>query len=214
MMLADATRSGDGGHPFWHLLVLAGASVAVFAALKVWEWWRSFTEHRNRRRVAAASVASDISQRRPWAHTSSPLIVVVALASAGCSVTHAAVGPAHFHEATAFGVFFVVAAALQAVWALLVLRRADRELLGIGAVGNAALLGLWALTRTLGLPVGPEIWRPEPIAATDLFASALEVTIVLGAAWLLLRHAEPEPTKRDLSRADTHSECVPDKVAG
>jgi peptidoglycan/LPS O-acetylase OafA/YrhL len=125
----------------------------------------------------------------PWARPRSPLVVGVALASVGGSVTHAAVGPKHFNEATMFGVFFLVASALQAAWALLVIRRADRQLLAIGAAGNAAVLVLWAVTRTVGLPIGPEIWHPEAVFAPDLAASLLEVAVIVGALWLLLHQA-------------------------
>src|SRR5579859_2277516 len=127
MMLASQTAArSSAGHPFWHLLTVAIAAVAVFAGLKGWEWWRSYAQPEKSRPV------SDTRPRRPWARPNSLLVIGVALASAGCSATHAAVGPAHFHEATAFGVFFLVASALQAVWAVLVIRRADRLLLAIG----------------------------------------------------------------------------------
>jgi hypothetical protein len=124
-------------------------------------------------------------------------VVGVALASAGCSATHAAVGPAHFHEAAAFGVFFLVASALQAAWAVLVIRRADRLLLAIGAGANAAVLVLWAVTRTVGLPLGPELWRPEAVGLPDVFASLLELTVVLGASWLLMHqtHGSRHPSR-------------------
>jgi hypothetical protein len=181
-LLAAPTRAV--GHPVWHLLIVAIASVAVFAGLKIWEWWRLPTGRHASRDVRARQ-AADFGRRRPWARPSSPQVVWVALASAGCSVAHAAVGPAHFHEFVAFGVFFVVASVLQAVWALLVIRRADRLLLAIGVAGNAAVLALWAVTRTVGLPFGPEVWRPEAVAAPDVFASLLELTVVVGALWLL-----------------------------
>ncbi|HLY83050.1 MAG TPA: hypothetical protein VKQ71_08690 [Acidimicrobiales bacterium] len=183
-MLASQTAARSGaGHPFWHLLIVAIAAVAVFAGLKGWEWWRSYAQPEKSRPV------SDTRPRRPWARPNSLLVIGVAPASAGCSATHAAVGPAHFHEATAFGVFFLVASALQAVWAVLVIRRADRLLLAIGAGANAAVLVLWAVTRTVGLPLGPETWRPEAVGAPDVFASLLELTVVVGASWLLVRQA-------------------------
>jgi hypothetical protein len=180
----QGTASVAGGHPFWHLLIVAIASVAVFAALRASEWWRSRPPHRGARNDGSR-LPSGAGRRRLWARPKRPLVVLVALASAGCSATHAAVGPAHFHEFTAFGVFFVVASVLQAAWTLLVIRRVDRLLLAIGAAGNAAALVLWALTRTVGLPLGPETWHPEAVAAPDVFASLLELTVVVGATWLL-----------------------------
>jgi hypothetical protein len=188
-VLGAQTASRGGGHPVWHLLVVAIASVVVFAAIKAWEWWCSSVRH-----PVGARRASDANARQPWARPYSPLVVGVALASVGCSVTHAAVGPEHFHEATAFGVFFLVASALQAAWAVLIARRADRRLLAIGAAGNAAILVLWAVTRTVGLPIGPEVWHPEAVTAPDLFASLLELIVILGASWLLLHPTLLHPT--------------------
>jgi hypothetical protein len=192
MLAAQTTAGGGGGHAVWHLLIVPIASVAVFAGLKAWEWWLPDADRHRR-----------TAKTRPWSRPSSPLVFEVALASAGCSVTHVLAGPAHFHEATAFGLFFVAAAALQAAWALLVIRRADRLLLTIGAVGNAAVLALWAVTRTVGLPVGPETWHPEAVAPPDVLASLLEVTVVLGALWLL-RHA-PIANTRFFDRQPTET---------
>jgi hypothetical protein len=174
-MTAQVAASRGLGHPFWHLLVVAIVSVAVFGGIKAWEWWNSSTP------------AGGRTRRRAWVRPSSPVVVGVALASLGSSLTHGAVGPEHFREAAAFGVFFLVAAALQAAWALLVIRRADRLLLAIGAAGNSAVLVLWGITRTVGLPVGPQIWHPEAVSAPDLFASLLEVTIIIGSSWLVSR---------------------------
>jgi hypothetical protein len=159
------------GHPGWHLLLVATVSVGVFLGIKAWEWSRAFAKRR---------------ELPPWSWPSSPLLVGVAMASAGCALVHAAAGPAHFREATAFGAFFVVASALQATWAMLVVRRVNRALLKIGAFGNTAVLLLWAVTRTVGLPIGPEAWHAEAVAPPDAFASFLEVMVILGAGALLV----------------------------
>jgi hypothetical protein len=193
MLFAQTTAAGGGGHPVWHLLIVAIASVVVFAGLKAAEWWCSYTKKHGRQGVARAGLESDAGPGRPSARPSSALVIGIAVASAGCSATHAAVGPSHFHEATAFGVFFVVASALQAAWAVLVVRGADRLLLAVGVAGNAAVLVLWAITRTVGLPFGPEIWRPEAVAAPDMFAALLELTVVLGGSWLLLHRPRSLP---------------------
>lgn len=184
MLGADSTANARGGHPVWHLLIVAMACVAVFVGIKAWEWWRAYVEHRRGLGVAGPGLGS-YPRRRPRDQPHDRLVVGVALASAGCSATHAAVGPAHFREAAAFGVFFLAASAFQAAWAVLIVRRAGRLLLAIGAAANAAVLVLWALTRTVGLPLGPDMWRPEAVSGPDLFASLLELTVVLGASWLL-----------------------------
>jgi hypothetical protein len=146
---------------------VAAAAVAVFLAIKLLEWWG----HRRR-------------TRRPVARPSGP-IAALALSSLGSSAIHAAVCPSHFREATAFGVFFIVISAAQAGWAIAIILRPSRRLLLAGAIGNAGVVALWVLTRTVGLPFGPEIWRPEAITAADAVATQLEVGLGLGAYWLL-----------------------------
>ena len=44
MLAAQTAAGGSGGHPVWHLVIVAIASVAVFAGLKGWEWWRSYAQ--------------------------------------------------------------------------------------------------------------------------------------------------------------------------
>jgi hypothetical protein len=188
--------SAGGGHPAWHLLVVAVGSVGVFVGIKAWEWWHASAQRREQQRHAGPCLESRITARPYWSPKGSALIVGVALASAGCAVVHAAAGPAHFREATAFGAFFLAAAALQGTWALLVIRRVTRALLKIGAFGNTAVLLLWAVTRTVGLPIGPDAWHAEAVAPPDAFASLLEVMVVLGAAVLLFgRQPSPHGTK-------------------
>jgi hypothetical protein len=187
-MLAAPTPAG-GGHPFWHLLLVAIACVAVFAGIKIWETWCAHAEDRR-------------PERRAWSRPSSPLVIELALASFGSSATHFIAGPSHFHEAAAFGVFFLAAAGFQTAWSLAVVRRATRSLLMVGAAGNAGLLAVWFVTRTIGLPIGPRPWRPEAIGPLDMLASLLEVFVVGGCLWLV-RHQDPRnPSGRRVGRVD------------
>jgi hypothetical protein len=61
----------------------------------------------------------------------------------------------------------------------------DRLVLSIGVWGNAAVLVLWGVTRTVGLPIGPETWRPEAVGAPDVVSCLCELAVISGAAWLL-----------------------------
>lgn len=89
-------------------------------------------------------------------------LALLAAGSLVAGLIHAGVCPQHFEEATAFGVFFLVVATLQMGWAALVVTRASRALLLMGAAGNVAVLGVWALSRTAGIPMGTARWTPEP----------------------------------------------------
>ena len=111
-----------------------------------------------------------------------PLALVGSTTAAG---VHAAIGPAHLGVLPAFGVFFVGCALAQLGWSALLLLRPSRPLLLAGVVGNAALLLLWAGSRTVGLPgILP---RREPVGAWDLLCAACEVLAVTACLVLLRR---------------------------
>lgn len=47
---------------------------------------------------------------------------------------------------------------------------------------SLALVGLWTISRTSGVPVGAAAWRPEPVGLLDSVASADETVLALVAA--------------------------------
>ena len=126
------------------------------------------------------------------------LLVAIAACSAVAGVIHLAVCPDHFEEAAAFGVFFVLAAALQLAWAGLVFTRPSKAVLLAGAAGNITVLALWLLTRTAGLPIGPNPWHSEAVGALDGLSGVLEALVIAGAA-ILVRSGQ-RPSFRSLSR--------------
>lgn len=170
--VAPAPKPG-AGHPLWHFYLPAVAAVAVYVGLRL-------SEHRQ----AAPATKPRRAPRR--------FVAGVAAASATAAAVHGRVAPSHFREATAFGVFFVVAACLQAGWAVVVLRQPSRTVLLSGVLGNAAVITVWALSRTVGVPFGPDAWRPESISALDLTATILELGVVIGGLML----ASPRPSRR------------------
>ena len=64
--------------------------------------------------------------------------------------------------------------------------------MGSGAVACAGLITLWALSRTIGLPLGPEPLHPEAASLPDLLAVALEIGLIL-TIWSRRRSQHPEP---------------------
>lgn len=105
--------------------------------------------------------------------------------SLGAGVVHLAVAPDHWLEYRAFGVFFLLAGLVQLAWAWAVWLRPAGPLLRIGVGGNAALLALWAVSRTVGLPIGPHHWSPEVFGWADGITDALEVGSLAIASWML-----------------------------
>jgi hypothetical protein len=79
-----------------------------------------------------------------------------------------------------------VTAVGQLVWAGLVWTRPpDRRLLIAGAVANLGVAIVWLISRTAGLPVGPESGEREAIGVHDVFATAAELALVLLVALVL-----------------------------
>jgi hypothetical protein len=111
--------------------------------------------------------------------------VAAALFSAGAAAIHASAAGPHFAHWVPFGALFVLTALAQAAWAALVLTAPSARLLAAGAIGNAGVVAVWAASRTVGLPVGPDAWTPEPVAALDLAATSFEIVVVAASVLLL-----------------------------
>src|SRR5215204_3734622 len=59
--------------------------------------------------------------------------------------------------------------------------------LAVGLVVNAAVVAIWIVSRTAGLPIGPEPGTAEPAAFLDVLSTILEIGIVVVTAALLVR---------------------------
>lgn len=111
-----------------------------------------------------------------------PVVVISSLAAAG---VHAAVAPQHLGDAAMVGTFFIACAAAQLIWGAVVWQSPTPLLLRAGITGNAAVLGLWLVSRTVGVPgIGT-----EPLGPWDLTCALWEVVIVVGCLRLL--HEDP-----------------------
>jgi hypothetical protein len=124
------------------------------------------------------------------------LRALVAFTLLGAAVIHAAQAPSHLAEWWAAGVVFVALAAAQAMLGVAAAAGADRRVWRLAQAVSLAVIGLWAISRTVGLPVGPEAGEPEPVGRADLAAVALEAATVLAAtllAWPGARVARRRP---------------------
>ncbi|CAN5574511.1 hypothetical protein BH20ACT2_BH20ACT2_10890 [soil metagenome] len=117
-----------------------------------------------------------------------------AVASLAAAAVHLAVLPAHAEISAAHGVLFASAAGLQAAWAVGVVIRPARRVLVAGVALHAAIALAWLVSRTVGLPVPPDPWVPEPVGLADTVATGFALVAVAVAA-LLLR---PEIAERRL----------------
>ena len=115
------------------------------------------------------------------------LRLLLAAGLVGSAAIHAAVVPEHLAEWPMAGSFFVVLGAAELALGLAVLVRLDRLVLGAVVVASVVPLGLWLVSRTVGLPVGPETWTPEAVGLADVMCCLLEV-VTLAAALAVWRY--------------------------
>jgi hypothetical protein len=109
---------------------------------------------------------------------------------------HLAVFPDHASEWWAYGAFFAGCAVWQTVFGLLVWSgRRPQWLLLVGLASLLAVLVLYVLSRTNGVPLGPHAGRPEPAGALDLICAGSE----LGAMVALVQLLPPVTARRALS---------------
>ena len=154
--------------------VLAFAVLA--AGADIYAWWRRGDKHRKSRPAA-------------------PMVYAAGL-SALAGLVHGVVCPEHFREAFVYGVFFAVSTAGQLAWSVLVVTRPAKWLAPLGLVGNAACVLLWAVTRSVGIPLGPEAGSVESIGLLDVLATTAEIGVVALCAMSIGHHVHPWRTPR------------------
>ena len=137
--------------------------------------------------VMSTSVLGD-EQIRVMPATARPYVLgALASLSAAAAGIHFAVVFEHFKDYLLYGVFFLVLAWAQLIWPAVLLWRPSRLWLWLGLAGNAAVLTVYVLSRTVGLPFGPDLHHPEPVGALDVVSCVLQFALAAGCAALLWR---------------------------
>ena len=98
-------------------------------------------------------------------------------ASLGAGLIHLAVTEEHFHEWWLYGSFFLAVGITQIGWAVLALARDRPPWRLLTAWASFAVVVLWAVTRTVGLPFGPEPGQAEPAGRADVLCGVLELAV-------------------------------------
>jgi hypothetical protein len=122
---------------------------------------------------------------------SAMLRVALALTSLAAAAIHFSVTADHFDEHLAIGLFFLVVSWGQAFWAASILVVNGRRAILGGLAGNLMVILVWGISRTIGVPIGPDPWSAEAVGAADLTATALEIGIVVGCGLLVTGRAIP-----------------------
>jgi hypothetical protein len=109
-------------------------------------------------------------------------------ASLGAGLIHLAVVQEHFDEWWLYGTFFLAVGIAQIIWAVVALASDKPPWLALTAWCNFAIVVLWAVTRTTGLPFGPEPGQAEAVGRADVLCCVLEL-VVFGALMVVPRLA-------------------------
>lgn len=185
-----------GGH-LWHILLL-GSWPPVFGLVVLFER----TKARRSRARCRVSIPDPVGLGPPRhaapsaVHACEPPSVqsqragatwcqAMAVASVCAALVHVAVMPDHFAQSIWYGCFFLAAAASQLCFAALVLVRPSRRLVSAGVTGSTLVVLLWLVTRTVGVPIGPDNGATESFGVLDVLASATEVTVAVFGALAL-----------------------------
>jgi hypothetical protein len=112
-----------------------------------------------------------------WPAPPDPLRVCAILAAAS-GIIHIEAAIAHTSHWWLFGVFFAGLAYAQLGWALVVYRgRRDPRLLRAAVYVSIAVAGIWLLSRTVGLPVGPWAGDAEAVGVSDTVSTLDELAL-------------------------------------
>jgi hypothetical protein len=107
-----------------------------------------------------------------------PLAVIAAALSLAAAGIHFAVITEHLEEYVLFGVLFFALGWFQLVWAQVYLVWSRPAVAALAILVNLGAVLVWVMSRTVGLPIGPEPWVPEQLGLADLLASSFEIGII------------------------------------
>jgi hypothetical protein len=123
-------------------------------------------------------LAGDLSRSVPAVRRGAAVRWAAAL-SLLAGYLHLTVIVPHFQEWWAYGVFFLASAAGQILFAALILWRTWPWLPLVAIAGNVAMIGMYVVSRTNGVPLGPHAGRPEEPGLPDLVATVAELGIIV-----------------------------------
>jgi hypothetical protein len=127
---------------------------------------------------------------------------------AGAGVIHFAMVPTHAADSLVDGIGFAVFGWLQIALAVAIAVRPNKRVLVATIAVNAAALGLWVLSRTVGLPVGRHEGIVEDVGSIDRSARCSRASP--SSARCTCWPAAPSPTRSaSAPRCSASSPCPP-----
>jgi hypothetical protein len=113
--------------------------------------------------------------------------LLLASLSLAAGVIHLVMAPIHAGSSTAEAIGFAAVGWLQILLAIGLLIRPSRALLQGTVLLNAAVIVVYIISRTAGLPFGDHAGVAEDVEGIDLMTAIFEGLLVVGAAALLAR---------------------------
>jgi len=92
---------------------------------------------------------------------------------------HGAYTESHWESWWAYGATFLAMAVGQGLFAALLMKWPRPWLIWSGIAGNLAIIGMYVVSRTEGVPLGPHAKVAEEVGAVDLATTAAEIGIVV-----------------------------------
>ncbi len=128
----------------------------------------------------------------------------------GAAVVHATVVREHYLEWPPAGLFFVALQVVEGLLAVAVVLAWGRRTAALVLASSLGTLAVWAVSRTVGLPVGPQdLQAREPVGVPDLACVVLEVAAaLLVLPWVLRRRATAPGTARPGLRSSRRAAAV------
>lgn len=188
-----ATTVAGSGLP-WHQLALALMAFAAVAALAV---------TLVRGRLGKAAAQGQVRRPAPVTQSLPPVLAALAALMTAAAGIHFAVTREHFAEDPVLGWFFLTLSVAQLGYAAVVLVRPARWVLGLGVLSNLAVVGLWAYTRTVGIPFGVAGGEVEAVGTADIVSAVVEVAAA--AVAVLALRARTAATRSAIRLTPTHA---------
>lgn len=128
------------------------------------------------------------------------IVVIAAILSFGAAAIHFAAVQPHLEEFVPFAVAFAFLGVVQLVLGVGLTRgwpaaRTTSVLVSLGVIA------VWVMSRTAGLPIGPEPWTPEEIGPADVISSTFEAAMVALLVAAPLYRTLPGRIVRGLARS-------------
>jgi hypothetical protein len=108
----------------------------------------------------------------------STAVLAAAVMSMAAGWLHFAFVASHWRDWWAYGAFFLATGVFQALLAPALLRWPNAWTALAGIVGNLGIVGMYVLSRTSGIPMGPHTGVVEKATVVDLTCTAGEIVLI------------------------------------